>query len=143
MKRIFLVMIVCCSLATKVFGQEQEQPAAKPDLPEMTFEKLEHDFGKVALNDTAAYEFKFTNTGTKPIIVQRCTVGCGCTIPVCPDDRDQILPGESRVIKMMYTRTAQEHRIEQSATIVSTAHNSPIRITIKGEVARDVKTASN
>ena len=147
-KQIFLVMIACCFLIANVSGQIKATAVVgsedkKSDAPEMTFEKLEHDFGKVALNDTAVYEFKFTNTGSRPIIVQRCSVGCGCTVSICPDHNDQILPGQSRVIKMQYTRTNYEHRIDQSATIVSSAHNSPIRIRIVGEVAKNDQTANN
>ena len=139
-KRVFLVIFAFSFLAINVFGQTA---AEQPDGPEMTFEKLEHDFGKVALNDTAQFEFKFTNTGTRPIIVQRCSVGCGCTVPVCPNQDDQIMPGQSRVIVMKYTRTNYEHRFNQSATIFSSAHNSPIRITISGEITRETQTANN
>ena len=140
-KRAFLAIIACCFIATTSFGQA---PAAgRPDVPEMTFEKLEHDFGKVALNDTAKFEFKFTNTGSRPVVVQNCSVGCGCTVSSCPAGSDQILPGQSRVITMMYTRTSYEHQFNQAATIISTAHNSPIRLTIRGQVARDTQTANN
>ena len=136
-----MIIIVCCFFAAQSFGQDVVKEDA--DAPVMTFEKTEHDFGKVPINSVAEWEFKFTNTGKKPIIVQNCSSGCGCTVSNCPKSDDQVMPGESRTIKMKYTRTGYENKFSQQVTVHSSAQNSPVILSIKGEVTKDAETAKN
>ena len=132
------MMIACCFFATQSFCQEVEKEE-DPDAAIMTFDEMVHDFGIVPVGSVVEWSFKFSNTGKKPIIVQRCSVGCSCTVPNCPKDTDQIMPGESREIKMKYERATYEHKFEQSVTVVSSAKNSPVRLTIKGEVSKSAE----
>lgn len=55
----------------------------KPEgpLPSFKFERTEYDFGQIKEGDKVAYTYKFTNTGTAPLIVQSVAPSCGCTAP--------------------------------------------------------------
>lgn len=55
----------------------------KPEgpLPSFNFERLEYDFGVIREGEKVAYTYKFTNTGTAPLIVQSVQPSCGCTAP--------------------------------------------------------------
>jgi hypothetical protein len=55
----------------------------KPEgpLPAFKFERTEYDFGQIKEGDKVAYTYKFTNTGTAPLIVQSVQPSCGCTAP--------------------------------------------------------------
>jgi hypothetical protein len=58
-------------------------PETKPEgpLPAFKFERLEYDFGQIREGDKVSYTYKFTNTGTAPLIVQSVQPSCGCTAP--------------------------------------------------------------
>lgn len=58
-------------------------PETKPDgpLPSFNFERTEYDFGDIKEGQKVAYTYKFTNTGTAPLIVQSVQPSCGCTAP--------------------------------------------------------------
>jgi len=100
--------------------------------PEIEFEKLVHDYGDVPYNGNGECEFRFTNTGTEPLLVQKPKSSCGCTIPSWPNE--PILPGESDVIKVTY-RTNRAGNINKTVTVTSNAvKNSTVVLRIKGRV---------
>jgi Protein of unknown function (DUF1573) len=52
---------------------------------------LKHDFGNVFYPSDNKFTFKFKNTGTLPLVIDKATASCGCTIPNKPEE--PILPG--------------------------------------------------
>ena len=100
--------------------------------PEIEFEKVVHDYGDVPFNGDGTCEFRFTNTGNEPLLVQKPKSSCGCTIPSWPNE--PILPGESDVIKVTY-RTNRAGNINKTVTVTSNAlKNSTVVLRIKGRV---------
>jgi hypothetical protein len=100
--------------------------------PEIEFEKVVHDYGDVPYNGNGECEFRFTNTGTEPLLIQKPKSSCGCTIPSWPNE--PILPGESDVIKVTY-RTNRAGNINKTVTVTSNAvNNSTVVLRIKGRV---------
>ena len=100
--------------------------------PEIEFEKLEHDYGEIPYNGNGECEFRFTNTGNEPLILQKPTSTCGCTVPSWP--KEPILPGMSEVIKVTY-RTTKVGTINKSVTVTSNAkNNAKVVLHIKGRV---------
>ena len=100
--------------------------------PEIEFEKVVHDYGDVPYNGNGECEFRFTNTGTEPLLIQKPKSSCGCTIPSWPNE--PILPGESDVIKVTY-RTNRAGNINKTVTVTSNAvKNSTVVLRIKGRV---------
>jgi len=140
MKKVFLLMIASCFFAATSIGQTPEK-ASNPNAPEITFVETVHDFGIIPLKGDAECEFTFTNTGKEPLIIQNCQSSCGCTAPTCPKDKP-IKPGEKGVIKARYTTTHVAGSFNKSITVYTNAKNSPITITIKGEVAKEAETAA-
>ena len=137
MKKVFLMTIACCFFVAKGFGQE---PAKEnPNAPEITFEETIHDFGKLPFKGVAECEFTFTNTGKEPLIIQNCPSTCGCTVPTCPKDKP-IKPGEKGVIKVKYNNTHIAGTFNKEFSVMSNAKNSPVRITIKGEISPNPET---
>jgi hypothetical protein len=79
----------------KSASNSAQAPAATPDpnaapatetkpegpLPAFKFERLEYDFGQIKEGEKVIYSYKFTNTGTAPLIVQSVQPSCGCTAP--------------------------------------------------------------
>ena len=100
--------------------------------PEIKFEKVVHDYGDVPFNGNGKCEFRFTNTGNEPLLIQKPKSSCGCTIPSWP--QEPILPGESDIIKVTY-RTTRPGIINKTVTVTSNAVNNPtVVLRIQGRV---------
>jgi len=136
MKKILLLAIVTM-FAIVSFAQveskqqAQPQPADNPNAPEITFDKLVHDYGTVPYNGDGKCVFTFTNTGKEPLILTNVRSSCGCTVPKWP--REPILPGESDVIHVEY-KTNRVGSINKSVTVQSNASNSNVVLRIAGQV---------
>ena len=129
MKKIVLLIGVLVMMAGVAMAQEVK---VQENGPEISFEKLVHDYGDVPFNGNGECEFVFTNTGNEPLIVQKPKSSCGCTVPSWP--KEPILPGESDVIKVTY-RTSRAGIINKSVTVTSNAkENSTVVLRIKGRV---------
>ena len=127
MKKVFYLLGIMLLMA----GVAKAQDSTKNG-PEISFEKIEHNFGDVALNDPAVYEFSFTNTGNEPLLLQKPKSSCTCTVSDYP--REPILPGESKAIKVSY-KTNHASQINKFVTVYSNAVNLPeVKLSIKGRV---------
>ena len=99
---------------------------------QIEFAKEEHDFGNMKQYGDASTAFKFTNTGTEPLIISNAKGSCGCTVPQWP--KEPIAPGESSEIKVKYD-SKRVGPINKSVTITSNAANEPTKvIRIKGKI---------
>ncbi|MFM9986666.1 MAG: DUF1573 domain-containing protein [Flavobacteriales bacterium] len=98
----------------------------------ITYDKREHDFGKIKQGDQVECAFKVTNTGNEPLIIENAKGSCGCTVPEYP--KDPIPPGESRDIKVKFNSAGKSNANTKTVTI--TANTDPIEsvLTIKAFV---------
>ena len=126
MKKVVCLLGLFLLFAGAVKAQEVRNGA------EIEFEKTVHDYGNVPYNGNGECEFRFTNTGNEPLIVQKPKSSCGCTIPTWP--KEPILPGESEVIKVTY-RTNRPGTTNKTVTVTSNAvQNGTVVLRIKGTV---------
>ena len=129
MKKVIYLLGIMLLMAGVAKAQDNK---AEQNGPEIEFEKVVHDYGDVPYNGNGECEFRFTNTGTEPLLVQKPKSSCGCTIPSWPNE--PILPGESDVIKVTY-RTNRAGNINKTVTVTSNAvKNSTVVLRIKGRV---------
>ena len=80
-----------------------------------------YNFGKITDGEIVAYNFRFKNTGSKPLIIVNTAASCGCTVPEKPDQ--PVLPGETGFIKVKFdshNRVGQAHK-----TIAVTSNANP------------------
>jgi hypothetical protein len=78
-----------------------ERDEASKDLPVMSFESYEHDFGNIVQGQPQETSFVFTNTGNAPLIITSTTASCGCTVPDAPVNQP-IAPGDKGEIKVKF-----------------------------------------
>jgi hypothetical protein len=129
MKKLVLLIGVLVMMAGMAMAQEEK---VSENGPEIEFEKLVHDYGEVPYNGNGECEFRFTNTGNEPLILQKPKSSCGCTVPTWP--KEPILPGESEVIKVTY-KTTKVGPINKTITVTSNAKtNATVVLRIKGKV---------
>jgi hypothetical protein len=131
-KAIFSFLLVFFA-AFALYAQDNTQTPqpVNPNAPEISFDKLVHDYGTIYQGADGTCEFKFTNTGKEPLILQKPTSSCGCTVPTWP--QEPILPGKSDVIKVTYA-THNIGPINKTVTVTSNAKTSRVVLSIKGSV---------
>lgn len=112
---------------TEVAGQK----AAAAKGAAIRFEKLTHDFGKLAYDSDATATFTFTNRGTLPLVIIKCRATCGCTEPKW--SLEPIKPGEKGEITVSYN-TQITGPFNKPITVITNADTSSVVLTIKGTV---------
>ena len=101
--------------------------------PVITFDKTDHDFGKINEGDGKVTTiFTFKNEGMEPLVLSNVRASCGCTTPKWP--REPIEPGQTGEITVTYNPNGRPGRFTKTVTITSNATEPTTRVTIKGEV---------
>lgn len=101
--------------------------------PVITFQKTEHDFGKINEGDgRVSTIFEFKNEGMEPLVLSNVKASCGCTTPTWT--RTPLEPGETGTITVTYNPNGRPGRFQKTVTITSNASNPTMKIYIKGEV---------
>lgn len=141
MKKVFFSLL-CLSLGTAAFAQEQKPPVPTPpaqqapvvdkDAGKFKFKEETHDYGEVPEGPTAETDFEFKNVGKKPINISEAHGSCGCTVPKWP--HEPIMPGKKGVIHVTYNTQGRQGPIDKSVTINSDAQQKPMVLHIKGTV---------
>jgi len=105
-----------------------------------TFESTVIDYGTIEHNSDGVRAFKFTNTGTAPIIITQVKGSCGCTVPTKPDG--PIMPGETAEIGVKYA-TNRVGQFTKTVTVTSNASEPTIVLKIKGKVLPEKEKATS
>jgi hypothetical protein len=98
----------------------------------MTFANMEHDFGKINQDTENTKIFKFTNSGTKPLIIYDAKGSCGCTVPEYP--KEPIAPGADGEIKVVYKPGKQKDVQTKYVTLTSNTEPEQTKLKISAEV---------
>ncbi len=125
MKRIFLIALaLVCVLAVR----SEEKYA------ELRFDTMSVNLGTFGLSDCEQHcAFRFTNTGTAPLIINQVQATCGCTVPSYPTD--PIQPGERGTIEVTYNgKGKMPGRFRKTLTVRSNARRDVIRLTLEGNM---------
>ncbi len=118
MKKILMIAVLLVS-ASAVFGQAA---TTKQNGPVITWDKNAHDFGNIVQGDVVEHTFKFTNTGTEPLIITNVQVSCGCTTPK-GWPRDPVMPGGSGELTVAFNSTGKMGAQTKPVIIISNAVN--------------------
>ena len=122
MKKIFSTL--CMTLVAVVMMGQQ---------PVITFEKTEHDFGKINESDgRVSVVFEFKNEGMAPLILSNVRASCGCTTPTWT--KEPVEPGQTGSITVTYNPNGRPGRFQKTVTITSNAKEPTAKVYIKGEV---------
>ena len=122
MKKIFSTL--CMALAAVAMMAQD---------PVITFEKTEHDFGKINEGDgRVSVVFNFKNEGMAPLVLSNVRASCGCTTPTWT--KEPVEPGQSGSITVTYNPNGRPGRFQKTVTITSNATDPTKKVYIKGEV---------
>lgn len=145
MKKIFLAVLAAAALSacqqsksasvTDTAAATEKMtstPVLSPDAPVISFEHGMYNFGKIKQGEKVHYDFKFTNTGKTPLIISNATATCGCTIPEIP--KAPVKPGESGVIKVVFSSAGKMGMQDKVVTITSNGNPTTTEVHLIGEV---------
>lgn len=118
-------------------GQNAQPAIVQPDAPtgpttNISFKKVEHDFGTLKDGDIARHEYAFTNTGTEPLIISNVKAGCGCTAPSWP--KEPIAPGADGKILVEFDTKGKPGPQTKNVTVYANTELGTHTLTIKGLV---------
>lgn len=125
----------------------QEQPKAKATAPQvqatngpgLTFEATEHNFGDIKQGDVVEHTFKFTNTGTQPLVIERVDVTCGCTTPNWT--KEPVMPGKTGFVTAKFNSAGKMGQQKKAITVHSNAADGAKYVYIVTNI-QDKSTAS-
>ncbi len=98
----------------------------------MDFKELAFDFGTINQDSENKKIFKFTNTGSSPLIIENAKGSCGCTVPKYP--KEPIAPGATGEIEVVYKPGKQKDAQTKNITITANTEPSNTVLTITANV---------
>lgn len=151
MKSKFAVMMAVagCALAAPAFGQVSDPnlpfPTGPDDTgsllmadPDMKFDVMEHDFGKIDDSGPVEFDFRFTNKGAGLLKIGNVQTTCGCTVPTL--ERKEYSGDESGVIKVRFDPKHKSGPQTKVITVETNDRSQPrIQLTIKSDIQPLVK----
>ena len=100
--------------------------------PVFSVESNEFDFGTVKEGEIVNHIFKFTNTGKSPLVIDKATASCGCTVPEWP--KHPIGVGETGEIKVRFDTKGKPNQQIKTVSIMANTEPTLTRLRIKGFV---------
>jgi hypothetical protein len=103
---------------------------------EVTFAEKTHSFGKIQQHVPVSYVFSFTNTSSRPVVIEKATAECGCTDPTYTSGA--IMKGKTSEIKVTYN-SENAGSFKKNVTVKFAGLSTPYILTIDGEVIPEKK----
>lgn len=103
--------------------------------PEVTFDKLAHDFGPLISGEKVTFNFRFTNTGDAPLVILNTRSGCGCTVGDYP--KEPIPPGGSARINVSFNSAGRRGFQSESVRVITNATPQEYLLRITAEVVQN------
>lgn len=100
----------------------------------ITFESTVIDFGNVVEGSEQVRTFKFTNTGTSPLIISSIKGQCGCTTISDSWPKEAIAPGGSGEFQVKYDTKSRVGQFDKKIIVTSNATTPVMEVRIKGNV---------
>ena len=125
--------LVSCDVRNKnkvsIAGAEKPVPA---EATSVQIIDSAYDFGQVTEGEIVEYNFRFKNTGTKPLVVTNVSASCGCTVPEKPEQ--PIKPGETGFIKAKFNSAHRPGEAMKTVSVTSNAEPAFPELILKGKV---------
>lgn len=136
-----LIVVSCSGGASKKVKQENVAQAearqeAFSNLPVLSFNNSEYDFGTISEGDVVETSFAFTNTGNSDLTILDARGSCGCTVPEYPKNTP-IAPGESGSIKVKFDSANKPGNQSKTVTLTTNTERGRAILRIKTMVTPD------
>ena len=107
-------------------------PAPTGPTTNLEFSETTFDFGEVDEGEKVSHVYKFTNTGSEPLVISNAKGSCGCTVPKWP--KNPIAPGETGDILVEFNSKGKAGKQTKRVTITANTDPAQSFLTITGQV---------
>jgi len=104
------------------------------NMPVITFETTNYDFGDVVQGEKLTYNFKFKNTGKSNLIIYSSEATCGCTTSQPP--KAPIRPGEEGEITVTFDSKSQNGKVTKRILVAANTYPTENILTITANVSK-------
>lgn len=142
---IFSLVVLACNTNTRNHkepvaeqtGEEQLKKIAEDTASWTTIEWLDSskNFGNVVEGEKVLIEFKFKNSGNKPLIIKDVTASCGCTVPEKP--KEPIAPGQTGVIKAEFNTKNRVGSASKDVIVTCNTASETYTLHFEGQVLKN------
>ena len=116
-------------------GSSREKKTEDPSgVAEISFDHTEHDFGEIAEGEKVGCIFKYENTGSDNLIIQKASGSCGCTVPRWK--KEPVPPGGSGQLEVIFDSSGRSGKQNKTITVTSNSINKVTILAIKADVVR-------
>ena len=102
------------------------------ELPVISFETIEHNFGKVIQGEVVSYSFHFKNTGKSDLVIAGISAACGCTASEYP--KTPVKPGEENKIAVTFDSSGKQGFQNKTLSVAANTQPSNTVLTITAMV---------
>ncbi|MBS4061151.1 MAG: DUF1573 domain-containing protein [Bacteroidetes bacterium] len=102
------------------------------DVPQITFNKVEHDFGRLIQGEQVIHVFKFTNTGSSDLLISKVSASCGCT--ASKYTRDPVKPGQEGKVEITFDSNGQRGIQNKTITVLTNGIPQMTTLRVKAQV---------
>lgn len=125
---LFLLLSICWLTACEEMEGSKKDVVAKENTAEAALTTMqwidqEKDLGKVNEGQVLEIDYRFKNTGNKPLVIKNVRPGCGCTLVETP--KEPIAPGEEGVIKGSFNSQGRPGLNHKEIYVEANTENSP------------------
>jgi hypothetical protein len=137
---LFVVLMASCeNKERKVTSDLLNLPSAENgqvqgDLPEISFEEGEFNFGRVAVGEKITHAYSFVNKGKADLQIAQVTPSCGCTT-LKDWPKEPIAPGQSGVITVEFNSAGFSGNIEKTIQVATNGIPRDYYLKLMGEVS--------
>ena len=110
-------------------GVDEQQ---KANMPEILFDNLTYNFGKVIQGEQLHYTFHFTNVGKSSLIISDISASCGCTTSIPP--KAPIKPGEKGEISVSFDSKTKSGEVVSYLVVACNTYPAQTILTITANV---------
>jgi len=133
MKKIFIVVFVlgisCLSFAQGPAASSASEKGSSAAA--FSWSETTHDFGKTKIGEPVSFEFRFTNTGTVPLIISSVKASCGCTVTAYT--KEPVSHGASGFVRATYD-AANAGVYSKTVAVTANTPEGTVNLTIKGQI---------
>jgi len=104
----------------------------KANMPEIQFENLSYNFGKVIHGEILSYTFHFKNIGKSNLLISGVATSCGCTTSIPP--KAPIKPGEKGEITVTFDSKFKNGEITSYLVVTANTYPAQTVLTVTAKV---------
>jgi hypothetical protein len=131
MKKILFILTVTAGLMSCKMGDKKAivSPTGTTTIKWLDPNPL--TLGEVIDGQIVEVAFHFKNTGTKPLVIEKVTPGCGCTDAVAPEEA--VAPGDEGTVRAKFNSKGYKDKLA-SKYITVIANTDPKEFTLNFNV---------